>query len=629
MFRFRAWRIPVLSAVLGMACAWLPGIAAQEKTSSIQEHFAAAQQDQQQGLLDAAIHEYQAVLKLQPGLPEAYANLGLVYYAQSKFNESAQALATAAKLRPGMKGTSLWLGINNVKLHRPLQAVTLLREASRQQPSDKLAQTWLATALWEAGQTDAALLQLHRAETRFRNDPDLLFALSEAYGKAAKQQTEQLLEESSGTALSDLIYGNIYAEERDWPKAEGHLHRALQRDTHSLPARLRLAWVFLEQAQLPAAQDQLEQALTQDPQSAAAMARSAEILLLTRKSAEGLSLMEKALAIDQDEALDALGLPFERRIGGKEADAELLARSRAASQTLEADLSSSPVKFVALAALNALIGDEETAQRYYQRVALTQSKQRASANLLAQAMVAVRRHSYDDAEPLLVQWSAGHPNDRQARLRLAVVRRQISIEQMIRLLVVAPESYHIHQLLGQIYADREEDDKALAEYSAVAAAEPTLPGIHFWLGHLYWKHGDADHAFTELTRELQLDPGHAEAQGELGAVLVAEERAAEAIPHLETAIRSKPDLWPAYTQLGRAYAMQENYPRAEQVLRQNLEHDHDAESHYQLALVLRAEGKTAQAAHLFSQVRLLKTEKMVAAPAESLAGQQADQRAKP
>jgi len=60
--------------------------------------------------------------------------------------------------------------------------------------------------------------------------------------------------------------------------------------------------------------------------------------------------------------------------------------------------------------------------------------------------------------------------------------------------------------------------------------------------------------------------------------------------------------------------MQENYPRAEDVLKRGVEHDHDAATHYQLALVLRAEGKTAQAAQVFAQVRAIKEEKMAAPP---------------
>jgi tetratricopeptide (TPR) repeat protein len=164
----------------------------------------------------------------------------------------------------------------------------------------------LGTALWDAGQMDAALLQLGKACTTFPDDPDLLFARGEAYGKAATQQTEQLLEKSSGTALSDLIYGTHYADERDWIKAEGHLRRAIERNPRLLAARLKLSETLLDRARLPAAQEQLDQALAVAPRSASVLARSGILLLLTQQQQpEGLSRIESAIAIDLDEALDA------------------------------------------------------------------------------------------------------------------------------------------------------------------------------------------------------------------------------------------------------------------------------------------------------------------------------------
>ena len=157
MFRNLSGRLMLLPAVIMVDCVVSLSSGAQQSSSQVQERFLAAQQDQQQGLLDAAAREYQMVLHLQPGIPEAYVNLGLVYYAQAKFAESAGALAAAEKLRPGMRGISLWLGIDDVKLNRPAKGVALLRDAIRQDPSDKLAQSWLGTALWDAGQTDAAI----------------------------------------------------------------------------------------------------------------------------------------------------------------------------------------------------------------------------------------------------------------------------------------------------------------------------------------------------------------------------------------------------------------------------------------------------------------------------------------
>jgi cytochrome c-type biogenesis protein CcmH/NrfG len=133
MFRIRRRRFLIFASVIPIACVLSLGGAAQVVSLQIQDqvekHFLAAQEAQQQGRLDDAASEYQAVVKLQPRIAEVYVNLGLVYYAQSKFDDSARALSTAAKLRPGMRGVSLWLGIDDVKLRQPAQGAVLLREA--------------------------------------------------------------------------------------------------------------------------------------------------------------------------------------------------------------------------------------------------------------------------------------------------------------------------------------------------------------------------------------------------------------------------------------------------------------------------------------------------------------------
>jgi len=623
MFRIRRRRFPSLFAVIPIACVLSSGGTAQGVSSQnqdqLEEHFHAAQQAQQQDRLDDAVNEYLAVLKLAPGLPEAYVNLGLVYYAQSKFDDSARALSKAGKLRPGMRGVSLWLGIDEVRLNHPTQAVPLLREAVRQDPQEKQAVSWLGTALWNAGQMDAALLQLRKASAQFPDDLDLLFSLGEAYGKAARQQSDQLLDDSTGTAISDRIYAGTYAADHDWTKAEGHLRRAIQRDPKSVDAHLDLAAVFLNQARLPPALEQLEQARALCPNSATVLAKSGELLILSGQVPEGLSRVEQALKHDRSEALDVLGLPVEGRLSA-EVSPDLIALCHAAEERLEPLQPSSAAKNVALAGLYTLAGDDAGAARTFHQLAPASHSAKPAESAFAQAMDAMHEHRNDAAEASLLRWLALHPHDLSARYELVEVRRQVAMRQIARLLAVAPDSYHVHQLLGQLYVGREEDEKALTEYLAVAAARPNLPDVHFWLGHLYWKHGDADHAVAELTRQLEIDPGHPEANGELGAVLVAQDRMAEAIPHLELAIRSKPDLWPVYQQLGHAYATEKNYARAEEILKLDLAHDHDGGAHYQLAQVLRAEGKTAEAAKLFAQVRAIKTERSAATSSDDHAG---------
>ena len=384
MFRFHSRRFRVFASVIPIACLLSLGGAAQVVSSQIQdrvqEHFLAAQQAQQQGRLDDAVGEYKEVLRLQPRLPEAYANLGLVYYAHGEFENSAKAFAAAEKLRPGMRGVNLWLGIDEVRLNHPALGVTLLREAIRLDPKDKLAQSWLGTALWDAGQMDAALIQLRKAASQFPDDPDLLFALGEAYGKAAKQQSEQLLEDSSGTAISDRIYASMYAAEHDWTKAEGHLRRAIVRDPHSLDAHLELAEVFIDQARLPAAQEQLDQSLG----TGAAIGRCAGPQWRVADSyrdnrRRGSPTLSKPWKSTGARRSMRLGLPVEDRIGRRETDAALLPICREAAAKLEADQTPSPAKDVALAALYARLGDDDAALRAYQRLAAAPQSARQAA----------------------------------------------------------------------------------------------------------------------------------------------------------------------------------------------------------------------------------------------------------
>jgi len=86
MFRIHSRRFLAFASVIPIAFLLSLGATAQVVSSQIQdqvqEHFLAAQQAQQRGQLDEAIAEYQQVVRLEPQLPEAYANLGLVYYAQ-------------------------------------------------------------------------------------------------------------------------------------------------------------------------------------------------------------------------------------------------------------------------------------------------------------------------------------------------------------------------------------------------------------------------------------------------------------------------------------------------------------------------------------------------------------------
>lgn len=158
------------------------------------------------GDLDTAIREYEAVVRMQPGIAEVYANLGLDYQMSTKPEEAAQALRKAPALTPGLRCVNLFLGIDYVKLNHPAQAIVRLRRALQE----------------EAGNKEAA--------KAYSSDRDVLFLLGEAYQKAANQEIEQVLALAVRKPLYHQAYGDIYRDQGIWDRAEVHYRRALQED---------------------------------------------------------------------------------------------------------------------------------------------------------------------------------------------------------------------------------------------------------------------------------------------------------------------------------------------------------------------------------------------------------------
>jgi len=148
----------------------------------------------------------------------------------------------------------------------------------------------------------------------------------------------------------------------------------------------------------------------------------------------------------------------------------------------------------------------------------------------------------------------------------------------------------------------------VAEYRVVEGMVPDLPGVHFSIGHLLLKMSQQDAAREELAAELRLNPDHAEANAEMGTILLDRLDAANAIPYLEKAVKLDPDEWVTYRQLGKAYYMQKDYAKAETALQQAVRHDPQGLAHYQLGLVYRSLGQKEAANAQFEISRKLKLE---------------------
>lgn len=245
------------------------------------------------------------------------------------------------------------------------------------------------------------------------------------------------------------------------------------------------------------------------------------------------------------------------------------------------------------------------------RQELNLDPERASASTgYRHAVADFNRGAFQAAETELLSLLAKNPKDLKARYLLGRTYGSLSLSTLAQLLATAPGSYRAHQLQAQTYAYRGEVDKALAEYRIVEQQHPELPGLHFAIGELVWKKRDTGQAESEFQKELQLNPDHAEANAELGTILVSEHNPVAAIPYLEKALRLKPDLTIVHEQLGKAFYQQKNFQKAIGELRQALATDQDGNVHYMLGMVYRDMGRSQESQAALSESRKIKAERL-------------------
>lgn len=227
---------------------------------------------------------------------------------------------------------------------------------------------------------------------------------------------------------------------------------------------------------------------------------------------------------------------------------------------------------------------------------------------------------------------AGRPAEALARLDRALEKRpddpdllyyigqahtQLSRQVLDRLLAQHQDSARGHQITAEMQAAAGNRNAAEREYRAALALRPELRGVHLALGELYLGAGDYEHAEREFRAESALAPGDARAAYRLGSVLLNQGNTADALLYLKRANELRPDMPETLLELAKAYALAGELVPAEKLLRRLLELEDSsplAESaHFQLAQLLRKQGKTTDAAREMSRFQELRSVRSKAA----------------
>jgi tetratricopeptide (TPR) repeat protein len=212
-----------------------------------------------------------------------------------------------------------------------------------------------------------------------------------------------------------------------------------------------------------------------------------------------------------------------------------------------------------------------------------------------------------DAVDVALRLSRLHPDDPEVLYHSGRLFANFAYLQTMKLAAVAPDSVWLHQAAGEANESQGLHDAALREYRQVLKVAPRRPGIHFRIGRVLLKRSssnasadDVRDARAAFGDELALDPTNANAAYELAEMnrqageleparklfgqavshdpafedalvglartLIALGRPADAIPHLQAALKVNGDSEVAHYQIAQAYRSLGNAAEQEKAL---------------------------------------------------------------
>jgi len=194
----------------------------------------------------------------------------------------------------------------------------------------------------------------------------------------------------------------------------------------------------------------------------------------------------------------------------------------------------------------------------------------------------------DESISQLNRTVAENPKHADALYQLARVYKNASIQAIEKLKALDQDSFQLHALMGEVYADDERYAEAIKEYQAALAKRPDATGIHYAIGVAYWVQHQLDAAKKEFIDALKENPTDALTNLYLGDIAVHEERFAEAHGYLSVAERGQSSMPQVHVLLGKCYRGENNPEKAKFEFLAAIQADPTAaQPHYLLAQVYR------------------------------------------
>ena len=610
--------------------------AATTPAPTLESLVAAAQQAQAANDYAAAEKAYRQAVRIEPSMPELWANLGLMQQEAGEIALAIPSFQQANHLNPSLYVPNLFLGIDLLRTGKGQEAIPFLIKAEKINRTDPQTPLALGRAYYAVGKFSLAAEEFTRA---LRLDPKLgaaWFALGISRLNQVEMDSRKMSVEAKDSPFAGALYAESLEKQARFNEA-ATLYRSLL-DSHPQPPCLRSA---------------LGIALLRhrDPESAA-------VEFAAERAAHpecGLALLGQArIAIDHGDNEQAVKLLQE--LWGRD-HRFFVSNSLYLTEGLANDAASTFVAYISqqttavpndlrdalLAAFNGggevvddrrengdagqsgaslaatpVSTDRRTAEEYYAAGEFGQCAQRlrpvvAAGNAERLRLLAACSLFAGDNERVLSAATALEAlqlHSAEALYWMIQANERLAVQSLARFQELESDSARSHILLGDIYHQLERDDDAQAEYQKALALDPGSLAAMLGSASAYLSNNNMDKARETARAGLERSPQDPELNLIVAETMVAQFQYAEAEPYLMKSLNVKPQmLGHVHVLIGKVYAETGRTSDAIRQLKMGESSDENGSIHYLLARLYRQIGDTKNASAALEQVKTIKQQR--------------------
>ncbi len=207
---------------------------------------------------------FEALTKLSPDVAEIYANLGLVYFKERKFELAVEALQKALKLKPTVTKSELLLAMSLAELGRHEEALPTLEKEYRRSTDPVIKRSCglqperAYTTLRQDSKAVQVALELNKL---YPDDPEVLYHSSRIFGNYAYLSIKRLADVAPTSIWKHQAAAEAWESQGSFDLALNEYQQVLTMDPRRPGIHYRCGRVLLARSRTSGSQDDLSAAL--------------------------------------------------------------------------------------------------------------------------------------------------------------------------------------------------------------------------------------------------------------------------------------------------------------------------------------------------------------------------------